>query len=161
MKNRIYISSIIAAGMMLAQPAQAVFFKGEALDKVAEVVSWVALIVAPIVLIGLFWLVHILPEKIAEKKHHPQAKAIQMLCLLSLVFGGLLWPIALLWAYSKPVLYKMAYGTDAVRHEPSGQEEMQAHISPSEPATIGELESLRSQVAALEAQLAQRSTTRS
>ena len=35
-----------------------------------------------------------------------------MLCLLSLFFGGLLWPIAWLWAYSKPVLYKMAYGTD-------------------------------------------------
>ena len=35
-----------------------------------------------------------------------------MLCLLSLVFGGLLWPIAWLWAYVKPVTYKMAYGTE-------------------------------------------------
>jgi hypothetical protein len=34
------------------------------------------------------------------------------LCLLSLVFGGLLWPAAWLWAYSKPVLYKLAYGKD-------------------------------------------------
>ena len=34
------------------------------------------------------------------------------LCLLSLCFGGLLWPIAWLWAYTKPVLHKMAYGTD-------------------------------------------------
>ena len=40
--------------------------------------------------------------------------AIQTLCLLSLVFGGLLWPIAWLWAYTRPVLYKMAYGTDTV-----------------------------------------------
>ncbi|MDF3014689.1 MAG: hypothetical protein K0Q78_2893, partial [Cellvibrio sp.] len=32
--------------------------------------------------------------------------------LLSLVFGGLLWPIAWLWAFTKPVNYKMAYGTD-------------------------------------------------
>jgi len=62
--------------------------------------------------ITVFWLVHILPEKVAEKKRHPQAKAIQVLCLLSLVFGGLLWPLAWLWAYSKPVMYKMAYGTD-------------------------------------------------
>ena len=66
----------------------------------------------PVVGIVVFWLVHILPEKIAEKKRHPQAKAIQVLCLLSLVFGGLLWPIAWLWAYTKPVLHKMAYGTD-------------------------------------------------
>jgi hypothetical protein len=35
-----------------------------------------------------------------------------MLCLLSLVFGGLLWPLAWLWAYVKPVTYKLAYGTE-------------------------------------------------
>jgi len=69
----------------------------------------------------VFWLVHILPEKVAEKRMHPQAKAIQCLCLLSLVFGGLLWPLAWLWAYSKPVFYKMAYGTDKVDpHAPEG-----------------------------------------
>ena len=36
---------------------------------------------------------------------------IRTLCLLSLVFGGLLWPIAWLWAYTKPVLLQ-----DGVRH---------------------------------------------
>ena len=73
------------------------------------------LIIVPVGGIVLFWLVHILPEKIAEKQHHPQQDAIKTLCLLSLVFGGLLWPIAWLWAYTKPVLHKMAYGTD--KHE--------------------------------------------
>src|SRR4029453_17736874 len=62
--------------------------------------------------IALFWMVHVLPEKIAHRRHHPQFEAIRTLCLLSLVFGGLLWPIAWIWAYSKPVMYKMAYGTD-------------------------------------------------
>ena len=57
-------------------------------------------------------MVHVLPEKIAEKRHHPQKSAIHVLCLLSLVFGGLLWPIAWLWAYTKPVAYRAAYGTD-------------------------------------------------
>ena len=28
------------------------------------------------------------------------------------MFGGLLWPIAWLWAYTKPVAYKGAYGTE-------------------------------------------------
>ena len=78
----------------------------------ADYISWVVLVLVPVVGIAVFWLVHILPEKVAEQKRHPQAKAIQVLCLLSLFFGGLLWPIAWLWAYSKPVLYKMAYGTD-------------------------------------------------
>jgi hypothetical protein len=44
------------------------------------------------------WIVHVLPEKIAHKRHHPRRDAIQTLCLLSLVFGGLLWPLAWLWA---------------------------------------------------------------
>lgn len=102
-----------------AAPARASLFQGETLDMVADYASWLVLIVAPIVGIAIFWIVHILPEKIAEKKHHPQAKAIQALCLLSLVFGGLLWPLAMLWAVSKPVLHKAAYGTDRVHpHEP-------------------------------------------
>jgi len=102
---------------LFALPAQASMFKGEALDTLADVVSWVVLIVAPVTVIVIFWLVHILPEKIAEQRKHPQAKAIQVLCLLSLFFGGLLWPLAWLWAYSKPVLYKMAYGEDTVEPE--------------------------------------------
>jgi hypothetical protein len=92
--------------------AHASLFQGETLDAIANGISWVAIIIAPIIGIVVFWLVHILPEKIAEKRQHPQTRAIQCMCLLSLVFGGLLWPIAWLWAYTKPVLYKAAYGTD-------------------------------------------------
>jgi CBS domain containing-hemolysin-like protein len=114
------------AAALVALPAEASMFKGEALDTAADVLSWVVLVVAPVVAIVVFWLVHILPEKIAEDRKHPQAKAIQVLCLLSLFFGGLLWPLAWLWAYSKPVLYKMAYGTDTVEPEhgakPAGEE---------------------------------------
>jgi len=117
MKNRVVLSSIVVVALMLSDPAQASLFKGEALDTLAEVVSWMALIIVPITCIVVFWLVHILPEKIAEQRKHPQAKAIQVLCLLSLFFGGMLWPIAWLWAYSKPVLYKLAYGTDVVEPE--------------------------------------------
>jgi len=98
-----------------ALPAHAFLLQGEALDAVASWLALVVLIVVPIVGITAFWLVHILPEKIAHKRHHPQTDAIHMLCILSLFFGGLLWPLAFLWAYSKPVLYKLAYGTD--KHE--------------------------------------------
>jgi CBS domain containing-hemolysin-like protein len=117
MKTRVALSGIVVVMLLLSQPVQASLFKGETLDTVADVISWVALIIVPITAIIVFWLVHILPEKIAEKRKHPQAHAIQVLCLLSLFFGGMLWPIAWLWAYSKPVLYKMAYGTDTVEHE--------------------------------------------
>ena len=93
-------------------PANASLFSGEALDTVADVMAIVVLIVVPIVVIVAFWLIHILPEKIAEKRHHPQKTAINTLCLLSLFFGGLLWPLAWLWAYTRPIGYQMAYGTD-------------------------------------------------
>jgi CBS domain containing-hemolysin-like protein len=106
----------IALPLLLAPiPASASFLSGEALDTAANVLSWVVLVLVPIVGIAIFWMVHVLPEKIAHKNHHPQRKAIQTLCLLSLVFGGLLWPIAWLWAYTRPIGYKMAYGTE--KHE--------------------------------------------
>ena len=105
----------LAAAALAALPAHASMFAGEALDKAADILTIVVLIVVPIVAIAVFWIVHVLPEKIAHKRHHPQRDAIQTLCLLSLVFGGLLWPLAWLWAYTKPVAYRSAYGTE--KHE--------------------------------------------
>ena len=100
--------------LMLAPAAQASLFSGETLDAVANGAAWVVLFIAPLAAIGIFLIIHILPEKIAEKKQHPQLDAIKTLCLLSLFFGGMLWPLAWLWAYTKPVIHKMAYGTDKV-----------------------------------------------
>ena len=135
--------------LLLDTPAQASIFQGETLDAVANVLAWVVLVIAPAVGISVFWLLHILPEKIAYKKHHPQAHAIHTLCLLSLFFGGLLWPIAWLWAYTKPVLYKMAYGTDEVAHGHGDA----AHPVPDE-GQAEEVERLRKRLAELEGRLA-------
>jgi tellurite resistance protein TehA-like permease len=111
-------SSLVPVALFSASPAHASLFSGETLDTVANVLSWIVLFIAPVVVIGVFLMVHILPEKVAEERRHPQLSAIKTLCLLSLVFGGMLWPIAWLWAYSKPVLYKLAYGTDVADHVP-------------------------------------------
>ena len=97
---------------LTAVPARASFLSGEALDTMADVLAIVVLVVVPAIVIVLFWIVHVLPEKIAHKRHHPQRDAITTLCLLSLVFGGLLWPLAWIWAYTKPIGYRVAYGTD-------------------------------------------------
>ena len=99
--------------MLAASPAaHASFLPPALMDKASWGIAWFVIIVMPILAILLFWMVHVLPEKIAERRHHPQKDAIQVLCLLSLVFGGLLWPIAWLWAYTKPTLHRMAWGTD-------------------------------------------------
>jgi Protein of unknown function (DUF3302) len=88
----------------------------ELVDTLAGYIAIFVLVFVPALLIYVFWMIHILPEKIAERRGHPQAEAIKTLCLLSLAFGGLLWPIAWLWAYSRPVFHQMAYGTDRVEH---------------------------------------------
>jgi len=103
----------LAGGALFATvPAHASMFSGDTLDAVANGIAWFVLAVVPLLVIALFWIVHVMPEKIAYKRHHPQAQAIHTLCLLSLVFGGLLWPLAWLWAYTKPTAYRLAYGTD-------------------------------------------------
>ena len=146
------LRSVLPAAAALAATtpglASASLLSGEALDTAADVIAWLALIVVPVVLIAVFWLVHILPEKIAHNRRHPQLGAIKILCLLSLVFGGLLWPFAWLWAYSKPVFYKAAYGTDV--HPDALKEHAEPLALPAapSPAALG----LSSRLARLEEQ---------
>jgi hypothetical protein len=137
-----FVPLIVFALLALPTRAHASLFHGETLDAIANGISWVVLVIGPIIGIVVFWMVHILPEKIAEKKKHPQAKAIQCVCLLSLCFGGLLWPFAWLWAYTKPVLHKMAYGTDVG--------ESHGHAGEEAAKEENELERLRARVAELE-----------
>ncbi|MDM0082878.1 DUF3302 domain-containing protein [Variovorax sp. J31P179] len=103
------------AGLTIASSANASFLPHEMLGSAAMGLAWFIICVVPIAGIVLFWMVHVMPEKIAHKRHHPQRDAIKTLCLLSLVFGGMLWPIAWLWAFVKPVGYQVAYGTE--KHE--------------------------------------------
>lgn len=116
MRKRTSAPLLVAMASTLAPVvAQASFLSGDALDTMANAISWFVILFVPLGAIALFWMVHVMPEKIAEKRHHPQQESIKVLCLLSLVFGGLLWPIAWLWAYTKPIGYRIAYGTE--KHE--------------------------------------------
>ena len=164
-RRRAAILSLLALAWIA--PAHASLLEGDALDTLANIIAWVAIIIVPVVLLGAFWWVHIMPEKIAEKRRHPQLAAIKIVCLLSLVFGGLLWPIAWVWAYTKPVLHKMAYGTDvgdehahdgdAVSLEPRPDEIMQptpASAAVEAPAPREEVAEMRRRIASLEMQLA-------
>jgi hypothetical protein len=126
--------------------ARAAFLSGEALDKAADVIAILVLCVVPIAIAVLFWLVHVLPEKIAERREHPQKDAIHAVCTLSLFFGGLLWPVAWIWAYAKPVGYKLAYGTD--KHDDYFKKEAETLMQAPVPAVA--LRHLREQLDAIE-----------
>lgn len=143
-------------------PAHASLLEGGALDTAANVISWIALLVVPMVLISGFWWLHIMPEKVAEKRKHPQLAAIKIICLLSLVFGGLLWPFAWVWAYTRPVLHKLAYGTDTLDEHGHAGDAVGLEPTPEpEPPTedTGEdVSELRRRIQSLEAQLAAANT---
>lgn len=156
---------------MLPSPAHASFLSPELEDKLATFLALFVIFVVPVVLIALFWMVHILPEKIAHKRHHPQFEAIRTLCLLSLVFGGLLWPFAWIWAYTKPIGYKLAYGTDKASPEEDAEGSAWDEGEKQHPARTGlhdrlarleergvpasDLKALRADLEALEAKYAQ------
>ena len=57
-------------------------------------------------LLGLWIFVELgsLPGKKAAQRNHPQAEAINILGWLGLLFGGVGWMLALVWAHSKPLL---------------------------------------------------------
>src|SRR5438093_8819457 len=83
-RGRRFIPFIAFAFLALPSRAHASMFHGETLDSVANVIAWFALIMAPIVLITVFLMLHILPAKVAHKRGHPQLGSIKCLCLLSL-----------------------------------------------------------------------------
>ena len=113
--GRRFARALAATALVAPAIARASFLSGETLDTAANVLSWVIIVLVPIAAIIAFLYVHVLPEKIAEKRHHPQKDSIKVLCILSLFFGGLLWPFAWLWAYTRPIGFRAAYGTE--RHE--------------------------------------------
>jgi len=159
---------LLAAVWVLATPstAHASLMSPEMEDTVAKWIAIFALFFVPVVLIVVFWLVHILPEQIAHKRHHPQFEAIRTLCLLSLVFGGLLWPLAWIWAYTKPVGYKLAYGTD--KHPdyfkekglPDPSDDLRDRLASLEARGVpaNDLDAIRADVAAIEARVAATTT---
>ncbi len=164
--SRAAFIALLAAAATLAAPAtaHASLMSPELEDKMATYIAIFALTFVPVALIVVFWMVHVLPEKIAHKRHHPQLEAIKTLCLLSLVFGGLLWPFAWLWAYSKPVGYKLAYGTDKhpdyfkehnLTPPESPAEDIRQRVAALEASGFpsSELDAIRTDLAALEARL--------
>lgn len=44
-----------------------------------------------------------LPGKIARTREHPHAEAVTVCGWLGLLTLGVLWPVAMIWAYWKPV----------------------------------------------------------
>jgi hypothetical protein len=71
----------------------------DAFDYVAFAVF--ALLLVAVLVVVVF--IGKLPGQIARKRHHPQADAITVAGWIGVATGGLVWPIALIWAFLNPV----------------------------------------------------------
>ena len=68
------------------------------LDAFAFVVFAVLIFVGVIIVVSLGKL----PGQLAQKWNHPQASAINAMSWIGIATGGLLWPVAFIWAFTNP-----------------------------------------------------------
>ncbi len=99
-------SQITLFGLMCAFSGQVM--AAAFVDTLADIFSWIAIIIIPIVLGIAYWQIHYLPSKIAEKRQHPQKEAIHAMCMVSRFSGGLFWPIAFVWAHLRPTIVPLS-----------------------------------------------------
>ena len=89
-----------------------------------DIIAFVVFAVTPVAAVIIVVTLGALPGKIAHKRGHPQAAAITAAGWLGLATGGLIWPLALIWAFLRPVATGPALGApqSATREGSAGKE---------------------------------------
>lgn len=64
-----------------------------------DVFAWIVLIVVIASTVAVLVFAAMLPGMIAEQRHHPWTTAVKVAGWVTLIFGAVLWPLALIWAY--------------------------------------------------------------
>lgn len=67
-----------------------------------DVFALLILLVLLVAMLAIIGVLGALPGYIARSRNHPQADAINVGGWVGLFFGGVLWPLVLIWAYTKP-----------------------------------------------------------
>ncbi len=69
--------------------------------------AWFVLIVLVCSLVAAVIVLGGLPGKIAHQRGHPQKDAIKVAGWVGIIIGGVFWPLALIWAFTKSALLPM------------------------------------------------------
>jgi membrane-bound acyltransferase YfiQ involved in biofilm formation len=64
-----------------------------------DIFAWIVLIVLVASTVFVIVFMAMLPGMIAKSRNHPYATAVQVAGWVTLFFGFLLWPVAVIWAY--------------------------------------------------------------
>ena len=75
-----------------------------------NLLTWVVLIALAALVGALVVGLGTLPGKVAKKRGHPQVDAINVTSWLGIITMGLMWPFALIWAYTRPAYMLQASG---------------------------------------------------
>ena len=75
-----------------------------------DYVAWFVLCLLAMIIIGVVFFIGNLPGSVAKKRNHPNADAIVMGSWAALIFGVVLWPLVLMWAYSPDLFSRRVTG---------------------------------------------------
>ncbi len=67
-----------------------------------DIFAWIVLITILFAAVIIFVVLARLPGRIATRRKHPQAEAINVAGWLGLFFFGIIWVLALIWAFTVP-----------------------------------------------------------
>lgn len=67
-----------------------------------QIFALIILLTIALTIIGIWIFLGMLPGKIAKKRNHPQAEAINVCGWWGAITMGLLMPLAFIWAYTTP-----------------------------------------------------------
>jgi len=64
-----------------------------------DLFAWIVLIVLIATLVAVIVALGVMPGRIARRRGHPWAEAVTVGSWATLIFGFVLWPLVLIWAY--------------------------------------------------------------
>jgi hypothetical protein len=67
-----------------------------------DIFAAIVLVVLLVAVVIIWVVLAMLPGKIARNRNHPQAEAINVSGWLGALFMGVFWPLALIWAFTRP-----------------------------------------------------------
>ncbi len=85
-----------------------------------EIFAWIVLAVLLIAGVVIWFVLAMLPGRVARARNHPQADAINVAGWLGALFGGVFWPLALIWAFYKPGAQQAGDRPDAAGEAEAG-----------------------------------------
>ncbi len=64
-----------------------------------DIFAWIVMLILIASGLAIFFIAGYLPGHIAKSRGHPWAQAVTVAGWVTLLFGFVLWPVVLIWAY--------------------------------------------------------------